>query len=71
MSPNVTLSFPDDLYEKIEKWKDSLNLSEVFRIAISKEIKRKEVFQKRLKGVSSREKPNEPPRRKPSRGIEW
>ena len=71
MSHRVTLSVPDDLYEKIEKWKDSLNLSKVFRIAISKEIKRKEVFQEKLKGVSSMEKTKEPPRRKPRQGIEW
>jgi hypothetical protein len=55
MSPRVTLSVPDYLYEKIEKWKASFNLSKIFQKAISEEIEKKEGFQKRLKEISSME----------------
>jgi len=34
----VTLSVPDDLYAKIEEYKDHLNLSDIFRVAVSEEI---------------------------------
>lgn len=36
----VTLSVPDDLYAKIEKYKDRLNLSELFRETVSREIEK-------------------------------
>jgi hypothetical protein len=49
MSPKVTLSVPDDLFEKIEKWKGSFNLSKIFQRAIAEAIENKENFQKRLK----------------------
>lgn len=36
----VTLSVPDDLYERIEALKDQLNLSEIFRVCVSQEIEK-------------------------------
>jgi len=36
----VTLSVPDDLYERIDALKDQLNLSEIFRVCVSQEIER-------------------------------
>jgi predicted CopG family antitoxin len=38
----VTLSVPDDLYEKLEKHKDRLNYSDIFRRAVSEEIEKVE-----------------------------
>lgn len=49
MSPKITISVPDALYEKIQKWKDSFNFSKVFQNAISNEIAKKERFQDKLK----------------------
>jgi hypothetical protein len=50
MSKKVTISVPDDLSEKMEKWRDHFNFSQVFQDAISSLIQKKEEFQKRLKG---------------------
>ena len=36
----ITLSLPDDLYERIDALKDQLNLSEIFRVCVSQEIER-------------------------------
>jgi len=44
----VTLSVPDDLYEKIERYKDLLNLSEIFRICASEELRKIESNERRL-----------------------
>lgn len=55
MSQKVTLSVPDDLYEKMQQWKDCFNFSGTFQDVISKEIQRKEDFQKRLTEDSSME----------------
>ena len=49
MSPKMTLSVPNDLFEKIEKWKGSFNLSKIFQRAIAEAIENKENFKKRLK----------------------
>jgi hypothetical protein len=40
----ITLSVPDDLYGKIEKHKDEINISEFFRHCVSKEIERLDSF---------------------------
>jgi len=44
MTKRVTVSIPDELHEKMEKWKDSLNYSGVFQEAITEVIDRKERF---------------------------
>lgn len=38
----ITISVPDDLYEKMKEWKSSLNFSKVFQNAISGMIQKKE-----------------------------
>lgn len=48
MAKKMTLSVPDDLYEKMLKWKDSLNFSNVFQRAMSALIQKKEDFQARI-----------------------
>lgn len=48
MAKKMTLSVPDDLYEKMLEWKDSLNFSKVFQRAISSLIQKKEDFQTRI-----------------------
>ena len=48
MSPKVTLSIPEDLSKKMEKWKDKFNFSSVFQEAISKQIEKKEDFIKKI-----------------------
>ena len=49
MTKTITISVPDELHEKMVKWKESFNFSRVFQEAISYKIQRKEDFQKRLK----------------------
>lgn len=53
MTKKITISVPDELHEKMEKWKESFNFSRVFQEAISEKIQRKEDFQERLKGGSN------------------
>ena len=48
MSKKTTISIPDELHEKMEKWKEHFNFSRVFQDAIREKIERKENFQKRL-----------------------
>jgi len=50
VTKKITISVPDELHEKMEKWKDSYNFSRVFQEAIGEKIQRKEAFQERLKG---------------------
>jgi len=38
----VTLSVPDDFYQRLEKYKERLNYSDIFRRAVSEEIERVE-----------------------------
>ena len=47
----VTLSVPDDLYEKLEKHKDRLNYSEIFRRAVLEEIQKIEEKGELIKGL--------------------
>lgn len=49
MARKVTISVPDELYEKMSKWRDSFNFSQVFQNAITKMISRKEDFHQKLK----------------------
>lgn len=55
MTKKVTISVPDELHGKMEKWKDSFNFSKVFQGAISEAIQKKENFQTRLKEVTTME----------------
>lgn len=49
MAKKVTISVPDILHEKLEKWRESFNLSKMFQDAVSEAIQRKEEFQKRIR----------------------
>lgn len=42
MSKKITISVPDFLHDKIEKWRGSFNLSRIFQEAVSEAIKKKE-----------------------------
>ncbi|MFP4364110.1 MAG: hypothetical protein ACLFR1_09595 [Spirochaetia bacterium] len=48
MSKKITISVPDFLFEQIEKWRKSFNLSKIFQEAVGEAIKRKEGLQARL-----------------------
>ena len=48
MAHKITLTVPDSIYRKIERWRSAFNLSRVFQDAIEEAIERKEEFQKRL-----------------------
>jgi hypothetical protein len=48
MARKVTVSIPDMLYEKMERWRRSFNLSRMFQDAVAEAIQKKEDFQKRL-----------------------
>jgi len=45
----VTVSIPDMLHEKMEKWRESFNLSKMFQDAVMEAIQKKEDFQKRIR----------------------
>lgn len=49
MAKKVTISIPDLLHEKMEKWRESFNLSKMFQDAVSEAIHKKEEFQKRIR----------------------
>ena len=49
MSKKVTISVPDDLYEKMSEWRESFNFSKIFQNAISSVIQKKESFQQKFK----------------------
>jgi len=48
MARKVTVSIPDMLYEKMERWRRSFNLSKMFQDAVAEAIQKKEDFQKRI-----------------------
>jgi hypothetical protein len=48
MTQKVTLSIPDMLHEKLNKWRESFNLSKMFQDALLDAIQKKEEFQKRV-----------------------
>ncbi len=49
MAKKVTVSIPDMLHEKMEKWRESFNLSKMFQDAVMEAIQKKEDFQKRIR----------------------
>lgn len=49
MSKKVTVSIPDLLHEKMEKWRESFNLSKMFQDAVTDAIQKKEELQKRIR----------------------
>lgn len=53
MAKKITISVPDELHEKMTKWKDSFNFSQVFQNAITFEIENKERFRFKLKEEKS------------------
>ena len=46
----TTISVPDKLYAKMDKWRRSINFSKEFQKHISRVIQRKEDLKERLKG---------------------
>jgi len=52
MTQRITLSIPDMLHEKMEKWRQSFNLSKMFQEALAEAIHKKEEFQKRFQQES-------------------
>ncbi len=48
MTKKITISIPDMLHEKLEKWRRSFNLSKMFQEAVTDAIQKKEDFQKRI-----------------------
>lgn len=49
MARKVTISVPDDLYEKMSQWRDSFNFSRIFQQAITGAIRKRERFRASLK----------------------
>ncbi len=49
MTKKVTVSIPDMLHEKMEKWRESFNLSKMFQEAVTEAIQRKEELQRRIR----------------------
>lgn len=50
MTKKITISVPDELHKKMEKWKQVFNFSGVFQKAIQEKIRRHEDFKKRTEG---------------------
>lgn len=48
MSKKITISVPDELYEKMSTWKSSFNFSKVFQNAIASMILKKEEFSRKI-----------------------
>ena len=49
MAKKITLSVPDDLYEKMAEWKSSLNFSKVFQNAMCGMINKKEALTSKIR----------------------
>jgi len=49
MTQRVNISIPEDLYKRLQRFKDSINVSKVCQDALLVEIKKKEDFLKRVK----------------------
>lgn len=45
----ITISVPDELYEKMQEWKSSLNFSKVFQNAVSGMIQKKEALTSKIR----------------------
>jgi predicted CopG family antitoxin len=50
MSRRITISIPDDLYDQLQLYKNSFNVSKLCQKAIEKEIKKKIAFLESIKG---------------------
>lgn len=48
MSPKITISIPEGLHQKMQKWKKSLNFSRICQTCIREEIAKKELFHTKL-----------------------
>ncbi|NPU83673.1 MAG: hypothetical protein HPY65_04220 [Syntrophaceae bacterium] len=48
MAKKITLSVPESLYQKIENWRASFNLSQMFQDVVTDAIQRKEELQRRI-----------------------
>lgn len=48
MAKKVTVSMPDMLYQKMERWRRSFNLSKMLQDAVAEAIQKKEDFQRRI-----------------------
>ena len=55
MAKKVTISVPNELHEKMQKWRESFNFSSIFQEAIASAIEKKEAFKKRLREVTTME----------------
>lgn len=53
MARKITLTVPDALYSKIDKWRTGFNLSGIFQEAVADAINKKEAFQERLSEENS------------------
>lgn len=49
MAKKITISVPDELYEKMTQWKESMNFSRVFQNAISGMIQKKEALTSKIR----------------------
>ncbi len=49
MARKITISVPDELYEKMKNWKSSLNFSRVFQNAVAGMILKKETLTSRIR----------------------
>ncbi len=49
MAKKVTISVPDDLYEKMKEWKTTLNFSRVFQNAVAGMIQKKEALTSKIR----------------------
>jgi hypothetical protein len=50
MTKKITLTVNESLFQQIDAWRSSFNLSRLFQDAVSEAIKRKEEFQRLLSG---------------------
>ena len=49
MARKITISVPDELYEKMKLWKSLLNFSRIFQLAVSGIIQKKEALTSKIR----------------------
>lgn len=49
MARKITISVPDELYEKMKSWKSFLNFSRIFQVAVSGIIQKKEALKSKVR----------------------
>jgi hypothetical protein len=49
MARKITISVPDELYEKMKSWKPLLNFSKIFQLAVSGIIQKKEALTSKIR----------------------